>query len=240
MTVGGDTRRYTSIGGDSSVATASIIAHELKSPLAVVRQLALELEQGSLTDKEMIRIAEQIRLTSEQAMRLSSNIAKTDRLQAELFPTMSLDSQAVCRDMVIAMQPMYRAYGKSITVRSRNKKSELVVANPDLLKRILANFIDNALHYSDESSVVQLYTQLLKKQDRVRFGVRDVVSKSKTEVDEKNYPHRISMAHDKSGIGLRIAHQFADICGSSIGAIRHRDGTTFYVDVMVSRQLSLV
>jgi signal transduction histidine kinase len=43
-----------------------------------------------------------------------------------------------------------------------------------------------------------------------------------------------------SGLGLYIAGQFAEAMQGSIGATRHRDGATFYVELLASQQLKLL
>ena len=49
-------------------------AHELKSPLVLVRQLSLMLEAGDLSADEQKRMLRQISLTSERALRLTSDL----------------------------------------------------------------------------------------------------------------------------------------------------------------------
>ena len=53
-------------------------------------------------------------------------------------------------------------------------------------------------------------------------------------------PTTINARPQSSGLGLYIASQFADCMNGKIGFIRHRDGSTFYVDLQASRQLSLL
>jgi len=220
------------------LSSSSIVAHELKSPLAIIRQLALEIEDQTLSDAQRTTIAYQIRLLSEQSMRLSSDIAATEQMQAELFPTRSINPQAICLDVMQTITPLYKAQQRKIILKPR-KRPLLGVANPDLLRRVMLNFVDNALHYTDESSVVELYTQLVAGQNSIRIGVRDYgvpISRRVAHV----VPDRVSSAPIANGLGLSIAHRFAEVFGGTIGATRHRNGTSFYIDVMVSKQLSLL
>ena len=45
---------------------------------------------------------------------------------------------------------------------------------------------------------------------------------------------------ESSGLGIYVASQFARAMNGQIGLIRHRDGLTFYVEMPISRQLSLL
>lgn len=227
-----------------AISPSSIAAHELKSPLALIRQLSCELETAGLSDDEKRLIVEQIRLISERALRLTSNLTKVEQLQTSLFPTSSLHPAAVCEDVFREIQPLYVARNRRLTTRSRTR-SQLVVANQDMLRRVLLNFIDNALHYGDEQGVVELSTKLLRKQETIRFGVRDYgpelpVSIWKDIVRRPMSPQVVHARPESSGLGLAIAHQFAETIGGKIGAIRHRDGASFYVDLPISKQLSLL
>ena len=53
-------------------------------------------------------------------------------------------------------------------------------------------------------------------------------------------PVDIAMRPGSSGLGLYIAAKFANYMNSDFGLVRHRDGTSFYIDLPVSGQLSLI
>ena len=53
-------------------------------------------------------------------------------------------------------------------------------------------------------------------------------------------PVDIAMRPGSSGLGLYIAAKFAKYMQSDFGLIRHRDGTSFYIDLPVSGQLSFL
>lgn len=216
-------------------ASSSVLAHELKSPLALIRQLTFELEGAELTADERDELVRQVRLTSERALRFASNVASTSKRQQVLFDTTPLSSWVACRQVVQEIQPLYKAHGRSFGF-SEKSRDYLAVANPDLLHRILMNFADNALEYSDPNSVVEVYTTLLRKRGRVRLGVRDRRQGDKVNVSAK--PSQLP--YDRHGLGLTIAQEFAQVFGGEIGASKHKDGNSFYVDLMISKQLTLV
>lgn len=218
-------------------------AHELKSPLALIRQLTLALESSGCNDGDRERLAQQIRLTSERALRLTGDISRSAR-QDTLFQLEPLNPVAVCEDVAQELSPLYAARGKQIRVAG-HARSPLLVGNHDLLKRVLLNFSDNALHYTNDSEPVSLQIHVIK--DRVRLGVRDYGPSLPpdiwTKLVERLHSHAlqpIGARPQSSGLGLYIASQFAQMMHGSVGATRHRDGATFYVDLAASRQLSLL
>lgn len=220
-------------------------AHELKSPLALVRQLALRLNDADLAPGERQRLVDQITLTSERALRLTADLTRAARLDDALFELEPINPEQICRDIVAELTPLFEAHGRGLAVMHR-KHPLLLVANRDLLRRILMNFSDNALHYSEPGTVVHLQIQALQRSGTIRVGVRDfgpALSSDMWRNLQKKLakgPQAIHARPQSSGLGLYIASQFAAAMNGTIGATRHRDGATFYVELQASRQLSLL
>jgi signal transduction histidine kinase len=234
-------------GGEGSYEVTSLVAaaHELKAPLALVRQLALRLGDERLSDGERQRLLQQTVLTSERALRLTSDLTKATRLDSALFQLEPINPDQLCRDVVSELQPLFKAYGRSVDVKA-TRHPLLLVANRDLLRRILLGFSDNALHYSQAGSAVHLQIQAFKKAGTVRVGVRDFGPALSSDMWRSlrkkldTAPQSIHARPESSGLGLFIASQFADAMNGRIGAVRHKDGATFYVELQASNQLSFL
>jgi len=230
------------IDGLSSLVAA---AHELKSPLALVRQLSLMIEEGGVSDDEKQRMLRQISLTSERGLRLTSDLTRSVRLNDALFELEPINPRQLCEDVIRELSPLFEAHNRSIKLTSR-KHPLLLVANRDLLRRILVNFSDNALHYSDGHHELQINIGSLNSGRLIRLGIRDygpaIPSDMMRSLKSKLAiaPMPIQARPQSSGLGLYIASQFAAVMNGSIGVIHHRDGTTFYVDLQASSQLSLL
>ena len=91
--------------GSFEVTPIVAAAHELKAPLALVRQLALRLEDEHLSDSERSRLLRQTVLTSERALRLTSDITKAARLESALFSVEPINPEQLCRDVVSELTP---------------------------------------------------------------------------------------------------------------------------------------
>jgi len=234
-------------GGDGRYEVTPLIAaaHELKAPLALVRQLALRLEDEHLSDAERQRLLRQTILTSERALRLTSDLTKSARLDSALFSLEPINPEQLCRDIAAELGPLFDAYGRSVGVKGR-RHPLLLVANRDLLRRILLGFSDNALHYSTPGSAVHMQIQAFKKSGVIRIGVRDYGPALSSDMWRKlqkklrTAPQSIHARPESSGLGLYIASQFAEAMNGRIGAVRHKDGATFYVELQASSQLSLL
>lgn len=234
-------------GGFVTDGLPSLIAaaHELKSPLALVRQLSLMLESGNVTSDETQRMLRQISLTSERALRLTSDLTRSARLSDALFELEPINPQQLCKDIVHELKPLFTAHGRSVQLKSR-KHPLLLVANRDLLRRIIMNFSDNALHYADGNGVVEIQIHSLQAGRIIRLGVRDYGPALSSDMWRSLKtklalaPQSVHARPASSGLGLYIAGQFADAMNGTIGVTRHQDGATFYVDLYASQQLSLL
>lgn len=240
----GSSEGIKEVNGEAAGALPFIVtaSHELKAPLALVRQLALALEASAAGDTE--RIARQIVLTSERALRLTTDLSRSSRLQDSLFELEPLNPQQICEEVAHELTPLYMAKGREIRVASRYR-SMLAVANRDLLRRIMLNFADNALHYAADNTPVELRAGM-HSGEKIRLAVRDYGPAVPVDVWQRlrtNLGTGAQTLHARpqsSGLGLYVAGQFAEAMHGHIGVTRHRDGATFYVDIGASTQLSLL
>ena len=216
-----------------------VAAHELKAPLAVLRQLALSLPGmdvgGEHMRSEMVSV-------SERAIKQVNDLSKMRRLEDGLFMMEPVAIRAVCDDVTRELTYLFNYNRRDLFIKYSNR-SKLVTANRDLLHSVIYNFLLNAMHYSGEGTRAELIVRDAK--DHVKVTVRDfgpalpmdVWREMKRGWIEK--PTSIAMRPGSSGLGLYIASRFSRAMGAKVGATRHRDGTSFYVELPVSRQASL-
>ncbi len=236
--------RYDELwAGEMPFAVAA--AHELKAPLALIRQLSLSLEQGQWDEAETRRMLRHITLTSEGALRLTTDLTRATRLHDGLFELTPLSPRELCEDVAHELTPLFKAKNRELRVEA-GRRTLLVVGNRDLLRRILINFSDNALQYTDTSTPVTLHASAVTGGDRIRISVRDFGPAVPADVWQsvKRYlgkaPQTLHNRPGSSGLGLYLSGQFATAMNGHIGATRHRDGATFYVELLSSRQLRLL
>ena len=216
-----------------------VAAHELKTPLAVLRQLALSLD-GLDSSNEHLR-AEMVQV-SERAMRQVNDLAKIRRLEEGLFAMEPVAVREVCDAVTAELKYLFREEKRDLRVRYRSR-SQLVTANRELLYSVIYNFLINALHYAEEGSEAELMVREVK--GRVRVVVRDHGPGLPAEIWQTmrrggtTHPQAVAMRPGSSGLGLYIASRFSRYMHANVGAVRHRDGSSFYVELPISKQASL-
>lgn len=216
-------------------------AHELKAPLSVLRQLALSLDfEEHPSTLEHIR-SEMISV-SDRAIKQVNDLTKIARLEDGLFVMEPVSARAVCDDVVRELNYLFQYNQRDLFVKYSNQ-SKLVTANRDLLYSVIYNFLLNAMHYSGKNTRSELI--VCDKKGKVNIKVRDFGPALPLDIWRElkrgwiEKPTSIAMRPGSSGLGLYIASRFARFMNAEIGAIRHRDGTSFYVELPVSMQARL-
>ncbi len=220
----------------------AVAAHELKAPLALIRQMSLLIEDGQLSLAEAQQMQRRLTLTAERSLALVQDLAHTANMQPTLFPLEPVNPLALLTQLAHQSRDMLQLYDRRV-MWPRTGKKRLVVANPLLLGRIMTNFLDNAVRYSEAGAVIRVTVR--QAGTMVRLGVRDFgpmmsLAEYRQLVDEMTTHKSVRTRPDSSGLGVYIAATFARAMGGQIGLIRHRDGLTFYVDVPLSEQMSLL
>jgi K+-sensing histidine kinase KdpD len=241
MNVEGRERREGSVLDDSSLTIAT--ASELTSPLILLRQFSLSLGDETISEEERKKISQQLMLTSERALRLASSLNMT-RMDQYSLPIETLNPVSVCMDVIHELTPLFVAHGQSLELKQR-ARIPLLVGNRQLLQKILLGFADNALHYGQANRPIQMTISARGK--TVRIGVRDYGPALPIDTWQRlegRIARRavapLASRPQSSGIGLIAARRMAELMESTVGLIRHRDGATFYVDLHVSNQMSLL
>lgn len=217
-----------------------VAAHELKSPLILLRQLALSLDTED--EKSLEKTKNRMIQVSERALRQVNDLTKISRLEDGLFALEPVSVRAVCDDVTRELRYLYRENHRDIFEKYTNK-SRLVVANYDLLYSVIYNFCSNAMHYSDEGTKATISVR--DKKGKIEIQVRDFGPALPTKIWKEmkrgwvSEPTSIAMRPGSSGLGLFIASKFSRYMNGEVSAVRHKDGTSFTLILPVSKQAGL-
>ena len=148
----------------------------------------------------------------------------------------------MCDAVTQELKYLFREQNRGLKVRYRNR-AKLVTANRELLYSVIYNFLVNALHYAKRGTQAEL--AIREVSGWLRVTVRDFGPSLPTEIwhvmreGGAERPQSIAMRPGSSGLGLYIASRFSRYMHANVGAVRHRDGSSFYVELPISKQASL-
>ena len=224
---------------DVEVDGILVAAHELKAPLAVLRQLAFSISEMNSRDEH---IRSEMISVSERAIKQVNDLVKIKRLEEGMFEMEPVAVRAVCDDVSRELEYLFNYNRRNLFIKYSNR-TKLVTANRDLLYSVVYNFLLNAMHYSGEKTAAELLVK--DTRDKVKIIVRDYGPALPMDVWREmrrgfiEKPVSIAMRPGSSGLGLDIASKFSRYMNAKVGAVRHRDGTSFFVELPVSKQASL-
>ena len=216
-----------------------VAAHELKAPLSTLRQLALSFDEMD-ADGEHIR--DEMVSVSERAIKQVNDLMKLRKLEDGMFEMEPVAVRAVCDEVTRELTYLFKFNKRNLFIKYSNR-ANLVIANKELLHSVVYNFLLSAMHYSGDETRAELIVKDYR--DKVRIMIRDYGPALPIDVWKEmkrgfiKKPTSIAMRPGTSGLGLFIASRFSKYMHANVGAVRHRDGTSFYVELNKSRQASL-
>ncbi len=206
----------------------SDVSHELRSPLARL-QVALGLARkkiGTYAEKDLDRI-------EQEANRLDSlvgqilTLARLEILEPDVLEDY-IDITELLRTIIEAVE--FEAADSNRHVHLVSKTTCIVQANTELLHRALENIIRNAVHYTEEKTIIEVSIQdSVEQKGWIDMSVCD----HGTGIPEEKLPIlfepfvRLSEARERSGgygLGLAIAERAIRLHGGHVSASNRAGG----------------
>lgn len=215
------------------VANAS---HELLTPLTAIRGFAETLADGAAADPADCRHFSLIILEEAGRMqRLVKDLLQLARIETPEFSRqidlVPVEIRTAVDAAVRELTPVLGPKQLSLTVDIPEVTLQ-VRTEPDLLKQILLNLLDNAVKYTPAGGSIRIAAE--KKADQVLFTVQDtgigIPEEDLPRIFERFY--RIDKARSRktagTGLGLAIVRDLVEALGGVIEAeSRLHRGTTF-------------
>ena len=196
----------------------SSVSHEMKTPLAVIKNYARLLEDETLPAQTR---AEYIRAISTAATRLSAmitNVLKLNRLENQkIYPEVApYDLGEALGESLLQFEAVWEARG--IEIDADIEENVTVCADNELLSLVWSNLLSNAFKFTKEGGKVTL--SLKAQGDLATVTVRDTGCGMTPEVGarmfEKFYQGDTSRATEGNGLGLSLVKRVVDIVGGEI------------------------
>lgn len=221
------------------VANAS---HELRTPLTVVKLRAEALRDGALSEPEISeQFLNDIESEVDRLSRMVNDLLDLSRIEAGLASSqksplnLGLVAAEVCETFSI------RASKAGLSLESQIQPDlPEVMGNEDQLRRVLYNFMDNAIKYTPSGGRVELFLGLGRKGKIIRLLVKD----SGPGISAEHLPHiferfyRVEATRPRygsskgSGLGLAISKTIIENHGGKIGVSSQLGkGATFWVEL---------
>jgi signal transduction histidine kinase len=216
----------------------AVTSHELRTPLTAIKAWASLLERRGADPEERRRGLEAIRRNVDLQTKIVDDVLDVALIASGRLPlTRSrVDLRDALTEAVATTRPL--ADRKKISIAIESTADPLHVdGDPERLRQVVAELVENALKFSPEAQEVRL--TLERTGDRARISVVDRGEGFDPEVASTLFERfrqgdaSSTRRHGGLGLGLAIVHHLVDAHGGSIEArsAGRGAGSAFVVDL---------
>lgn len=194
----------------------SFVVHDLKNPVGAIDLQAQALLRIKDVPERFRQPTEHIRSDARNLIRLILNlldIAKSDEGQL-VAQAVDFELPAMIAEVLVEMQVAARANGVSLT-SNVDLRVPRVHADPDLLRRVLENLVDNAIRHTPEGGAVSVGAAA--RNGTLELRVSDTGSGIPLEFREKIFEKYVQVEEHSSrvtrtgrGLGLAFCRLVAE------------------------------
>lgn len=219
------------------------VAHELKSPLTLINGLSIQLQNSVADPKQYTQYLQRIQFSSDRLLGLIDSILRGYELQQDMLElTMEpISPKLILEEVAHELEPHARKQAQNILIKGRTNC--LVVADRGCLHAVLFNLLDNAIKYSKPEATIELESRL--RRGKAQFVIKDFgVGMKKADLKKLfsqfgRVKRPVPQWATSTGLGLYIAKQLIEAMDGDLELTRRKDGTSFLVNLHLSRQLNL-
>ena len=193
----------------------SVIAHDLRSPMASIRMVLNLIVQSTSAEKvgpELYMLLDQANRESEEVHDLLDNLLKWTKSQTGRLNVVLQDLDL--NDIVPGVVEIFEMIANTKNIKLELKKTDealKVHADNDMLKTVLRNFMSNAVKFSPENSTIQIV--MAKEGDFARVSVKDqgvgIAADRLGSIFHKGETTYGTGGEEGSGLGLQLCQDFA-------------------------------
>jgi two-component system, NtrC family, nitrogen regulation sensor histidine kinase NtrY len=191
------------------------VAHEIKNPLTPIalsaERIRRHLERGLAPDQASLKVIGDCAETITEAVQTVRSLVDEFSSLAR-FPA-AQPRPADINEIVEGTLAMFNGRLDGIRVEKQlDSNLPLAMADPEAIKRALANLIDNAAEAMQDSRVREIYitTSLLDGRDGLEIMIADTGHGINREVKEKLFLPYFSTKKRGTGLGLAIVRRIID------------------------------
>jgi two-component system sensor histidine kinase/response regulator len=221
----------------------SVIAHDLRSPMASIRMvlnLVVASTSPDTVGPELFELLDKANKESEEVHDLLDNLLKWTKSQTGRLNVVLQDLDL--KDIVPGVVDIFEmiALTKHIKLDLRSTDQPLVVnADNDMLKTVLRNFLSNAIKFSPENSTIEIGMNV--EGDFARVSVKDqgvgIAADRIDTIFHKGETTYGTGGEEGSGLGLQLCQDFARKNGGdcSVESVEGQ-GSTFSFTIPLKKE----
>ena len=199
----------------------SNVSHEMKTPVAVIKNYAELLQMEQITDKTRCEYARCIENAASKLSSLISNILKLNKLENQsIVPEM--EDYNVCGQLCECILQFEDAWDeKEIELETMIEDVAMVRGDANLLEMVWNNLISNAVKFTGKGGKVTI--RQYSDKEWISVEVADtgcgISKESINHIFDKFYQGDTSHAKEGNGLGLALVKRVLEIMGGDIQVV---------------------
>lgn len=196
----------------------SNVSHEMKTPLAVIRNYAELLETPGLSDSDRAEYTKSIKDAAGKMTELITNILRLNRIENQRIVP-EIRRYDVCRQLAdCLLQLESRWEEKNIEPDFDFEDSAYVNADESLLELVWNNLMSNAIKFTERGGAITVRQRT--EGDRVVVSFADtgcgMSEEAQKRIFDKFYQGDTSHATEGNGLGLALVARVMTLLGGEI------------------------
>jgi PAS domain S-box-containing protein len=219
----------------------STVSHELRTPLAAIYGAAMTLRHRDVAveQEQRDRLLDVISSESNRLARIVNDILWASRLESGRMQVEIEQCDAAALMAETAEVAQARLTESLRLVVDAPADLPAIAADPDKLRQVLANLLDNAVKYSPDGGTIEL--EASRSGGRVRFRVSDeglgIPPAEQDRIFEKFFrlDPNLTRGVGGTGLGLYISRELVTRMAGRIWVVSDgRMGSTFFVELPIA------
>lgn len=210
----------------------SNVSHEMKTPIAVIKNSAQMLQLGTLSEEERKEYAKTIDSAAGRLSDLITNILKLNKLENQsIVPEVT--AYDICRQLcecVLQFEEVWEE--KEINLEMEIEDTAMVQADASLLELVWNNLLSNALKFTEPGGSITV--SQVSDENGIKISVSDtgcgMSRESRNHIFDKFYQGDTSHSAEGNGLGLALVKRVLELMDGEIQVVSEEGvGSTFTV-----------
>lgn len=215
----------------------SNVSHEIKTPIAVIKNYAELLRMDGLSEEKRKEYVESIEGASVRLSNLISNILKLNKLENQII-TPEVERYDVCRQLcecIIQFEDSWEK--KEIHLEIEIEEVAMINADESLLELVWNNIMSNAIKFTESGGIITI--KQTSDEDFICVSVSDtgygMSKESMNHIFDKFYQGDTSHSKEGNGLGLALVKRVLELMDGDIQVLSEEGkGSTFIVILPVA------
>ena len=200
----------------------SVIAHDLRSPMASIRMvlnLLVNTMSKDVVGEDLFDLLDKANRESEECHDLLDNLLKWTKNQTGRLNVVLQDLNL--NDIIPGVVEIFEmiAFTKNIKLKYEDTNSPLIVrADSDMLKTVVRNFLSNAIKFSPKDSIIEIL--MSQDSDFAKISIRDhgvgIAPDRLDSIFHKGETTYGTGGEEGSGLGLQLCADFSRKLGGDV------------------------